>query len=89
MSWTSVNKPSTLAWTQLNTPGRQTYDDISVSYDDSGVYYDSVNNSMWTGIAKPTQAGLMWSELEGTWAENTQTWASGGVSPWTNVVKPT
>lgn len=54
MSWTNVNKPSTLAWTQTNTPGKQSYDEATVTYDSATTYYDSANPNMYTSVAKPT-----------------------------------
>jgi len=54
MAWNNVTKPSTLSWTPVNTPGKQSYDEATVMYDDPNTYYDSVNPAMYTNIAKPT-----------------------------------
>ena len=89
MAWTPIAKPGAQTYTNINPQGKEQYDQVSLAYDDASTYYDGINPSQWSNIAKPTATGQTWNELSGDWDANTQTWASAGVSPWTNVTKPT
>lgn len=59
--WTNVAKPSGTAYTNVDFSGKYTYDDISVLYDDPNVFYDGVNNSAWTNVAKPVSS--VWTNV--------------------------
>lgn len=52
--WTSVPKPSTLAWMNQNPSGKEQYDQSDIFYDDANTFYDGVNPAQWTDVAKPT-----------------------------------
>lgn len=54
MSWTNLSKPTGTPYTYTNPKGKETYDDMSVLYDDPAVFYDGINITAWTGVAKPT-----------------------------------
>lgn len=51
--WTSIAKPSVLAYTMVNPGGKAQYDQANLTYDDVNTFYDGVNPSQWTDIAKP------------------------------------
>lgn len=53
MTWTNIPKPTTQTYTTVNPMGKEQYDQASLTYDDSGTYYDGVNPSQWTTVAKP------------------------------------
>lgn len=53
MVWQNISKPTASAWTTANPSGREQYDQASLTYDDSSVFYDGVNPNMWSDIAKP------------------------------------
>jgi hypothetical protein len=55
-AYTNVSKPTGATYTGISTSGRQTYDESLFSYDDSSVYYDSVDENAYTDISKPTDS---------------------------------
>ena len=54
--YTKVGKPSVLAYTRVTFEGDRTYDDVSVTFDDTDTLFDSVNVSQYTNVAKPTSS---------------------------------
>ena len=59
MAWTTVTKPTTRSWTNTNPSGRTQYDQSDITYDDSSIFYDGIDPSFWTKVAKPTNARLI------------------------------
>lgn len=53
MIWNNVAKPSVTSYTTIAFQGKEYYDDPAVTYDSPLTYYDGVNMSQWTDIAKP------------------------------------
>lgn len=53
MPWTNISKPTGTPYTNTNA-AKLTYDEPSLSYDDSGTFYDGMNQAAYTNIAKPT-----------------------------------
>lgn len=90
MSWTKISKPNSQTYVNVNTKGKEQYDDVNILYDDSNVFYDGVNPAQWTNVAKPTLGlGLFtWAQMIIAWSEANATWGSVGAA-WTNVAKPT
>lgn len=62
-AWTNVAKPTSSIWTSINPVGKEQYDQASLSYDDSGTYYDGVNPSQWTDVAKPTNGRIIYAGM--------------------------
>ena len=54
MAYTNVPKPTTTAYTNNNTIGKQQYDQSDILYDDTVAFYDSINQSAYTSVSKPT-----------------------------------
>lgn len=54
MAWTKVVKPTGTSYTPVNPQGREQYDQSTISYDDSKIYYDGINSQQYTKILKPT-----------------------------------
>lgn len=54
MAWTKINKPSTQTYTNLNPQGKEQYDQPDLTYDSATTFYDGVNTTQYTNIAKPT-----------------------------------
>lgn len=53
-TYTKVTKPSSTAYTNINTTGREQYDQSDITYDSAIVFYDGVNQSQYTKINKPS-----------------------------------
>lgn len=53
-TYTNIAKPLGTSYTLINPIGRETYDDPTVSYDSSAIFYDGVNQSLYTNVAKPS-----------------------------------
>ena len=52
-AYTKISKPSESTYTRLSLTGKETYDESSLTYDDTNAFYDGVNQLQWTDIAKP------------------------------------
>jgi hypothetical protein len=50
--YTNINKPSGTSYTNVNSVGKEAYDEV-IAYDDSGVYYDGTNANLYTNVSKP------------------------------------
>ena len=54
-SYTNIAKPTLPTYTGVHaTQGLQIYDQADLAYDDTSVYYDSVNPSQYTDVSKPS-----------------------------------
>ena len=53
MPWINVSKPTGVPYTNINT-ARPSYDEPSLSYDDSSTYYDGISQAAYTDVSKPT-----------------------------------
>ena len=53
-TYTNIAKPSGTSYTQINTTGKQQYDQASISYDDSTIFYDGTNPNLYTNVNKPS-----------------------------------
>ncbi len=53
-AYTYVAKPTGTPYTNVNAEGRYQYDESSILYDDPSIFYDGINFSAYTNIAKPT-----------------------------------
>jgi len=91
MSYTKIAKPTGTSYTQVNDQGRERYDESSIEYNESTTFYNSINTSQYTNIAKPTGgttqrlAGMtlgLLIPLTGSQTEITGT-------DWVKVAKPT
>lgn len=55
MSYTFIPKPSGTTYRNTNAAGKQQYDQVDIEYDDASVFYDGVDENMYTFIPKPSQ----------------------------------
>lgn len=55
--WTNIAKPGAQTYTNVNAQGKEQYDQADVTYDSAVTFYDGVNPSQWTDVAKPTTNG--------------------------------
>lgn len=90
MSWTNVNKPTGANYTRVQFQGKQTYDQPDLEYNESSVYYDTVNEAAYTLVAKPTGfAYIVAGMATGLIMPPTYTIGVIAGAPWVNVNKPT
>lgn len=89
MTWTNIAKPTGNPYTNVNARGKTQYDQSDIDYDDALIYYDGVNPSQWTDVAKPSAGGygdMLWQEMVILWNNAGDTWEN---EIWTKVNKPT
>lgn len=55
MSYTNVPKPTGATYTRVNTT-KPSYDEPTLTYDDSSTYYDGFNPAAYTNVSKPTSS---------------------------------
>lgn len=53
-AYTYISKPVGADYTNINTQGREQYDQSSITYDDAGIFYDGVDENAYTYINKPS-----------------------------------
>ena len=53
-TYTNITKPSGTSYTNQNSIGKEQYDQSTIEYDDSGVFYDGTNEALYTSVAKPS-----------------------------------
>ena len=53
-SYTSVPKPTGTGYTNLNIGDKTQYNDTEITYDESTIFYDGINESAWTDVTKPS-----------------------------------
>lgn len=53
-TYTNITKPAGITYTNQNSIGKQQYDQATIAYDDSGTFYDGVNQGLYTSVSKPS-----------------------------------
>lgn len=53
-AYTYISKPTSSLYSYVNPQGKETYDQDTIAYDDSNVFYDGTNPNAWTDVTKPT-----------------------------------
>ena len=53
-NYTNVNKPSQNSYIPYNTVGKEQYDQSTIEYDDASIFYDGMNESLYSNVAKPS-----------------------------------
>lgn len=53
-NYTKITKPTNTSYTNLNSMGKEQYDQANLQYDDSGTFYDGVNQGLYTNVTKPS-----------------------------------
>lgn len=88
--YTNVSKPIGANYTDTNPQGKEQYDQLSLTYDDSNTFYDGVWAAAYTDVAKPVlNPHYTWAMAAFSWASATFAWNSGGlIGGYTNVSKP-
>ena len=52
--YTKIAKPTGANYTNLNIDDKTQYDDEAIIFDQSDIFYDGINESAWTDVAKPS-----------------------------------
>lgn len=90
-SWTNIPKPVGANYTNTNAQGKEQYDQASLTYDDSGTYYDGTDVLAWTDVPKPPSFTSSIAAGFGTGLLIPLTISSvvtTTTDPWTQVSKP-
>jgi hypothetical protein len=53
MAWTNVSKPGAQTYINVNTQGKEQYDQSTILYDDPSIFYDGSDPNQWTMVPKP------------------------------------
>ncbi len=91
MSWTNISKPTGANYTNLNTQGKEQYDQANLTYDDPNTFYDGVDYTSWTDIAKPGGGGQIIATAGLYYGFGVFTYSGGqilSVDEWTKISKP-
>mgnify|MGYP001617910755 CR=1 FL=1 len=56
MPYTNVAKPTGASYTNVNSSGKEGFDDTAVTFDQASTFFDGVSNTVYTNLAKPTGA---------------------------------
>lgn len=54
MPYTNISKPTGTPYTNVNSSGKEGFDDAAVTFDQATTFFDGVNNAVYTNINKPT-----------------------------------
>ena len=54
VTYTNINKPVGTSYTPINPVGKEQYDQASITYDDTNVFYDGTNEALYTNLTKPS-----------------------------------
>ena len=53
-TYTNIPKPTTPTYTNVNSSGKEGFDDVGVLFDDPNVFFDGFDNSFYTNVSKPS-----------------------------------
>lgn len=54
MSYTNIAKPSGASYINVNSSGKEGFDDAAVTFDQQSTFFDGINNAVYTNLSKPT-----------------------------------
>lgn len=86
--YTFIAKPGTSNYTNIDTQGKQQYDEPDIVFDQATVFYDSINLSQYTNITKPGPLSVTWQQETISWSSASFPW-QGNVQTYTLISKPT
>jgi hypothetical protein len=56
--YTKIPKPTGVPYTNVNTQGREQFDQANITYDAVNVFYDGIDTNAYTVVNKPTVQGF-------------------------------
>lgn len=54
MPYTNIPKPTGANYTDVNSSGKEGFDDATVTFDASATFFDGINNAVYINVNKPT-----------------------------------
>lgn len=82
--YTNIPKPTGTPYTTVNPIGKEQYDQANILYDDTTIFYDGFNPTVYTNVAKPSSP--TWNSLTVAWNNYPYEWNN---SSYILVAKPT
>lgn len=52
--YTNIAKPTGTPYTQVNSSGKEGFNDSAVTFDQATTFFDGINNAVYTKLSKPT-----------------------------------
>lgn len=52
--YTNIPKPTGASYTNVNSSGKEGFDDATILFDDPNTFFDGINNAVYTNVSKPT-----------------------------------
>lgn len=90
MSYINVLKPTDSTYTEVNSSGKEGFDDASTTFDQTTTFFDGVSMSVWTEVPRPKQPfGLNRGMTMGLLIPLTIAINDRTGDPWIRVPKPT
>ncbi len=90
MSYINISKPTDASYSNVNSSGKESFDDINVTFDQVSTFFDGLSLLSWTNIARPGQSlGLNVGMTMGLLIPLTSSSSTRSNDPWTRIVKPT
>lgn len=53
-TYTNITKPTGTSYSNINSIGKEQYDQATLTYDSASTFYDGVNLNQYTSVAKPS-----------------------------------
>jgi len=53
-NYTNISKPTGASYTNVNSSGKEGFNDSAVTFDSATTFFDGVNNAVYTNVNKPS-----------------------------------
>lgn len=54
--YTNIAKPTGTGYANVNSSGKEAFDDTTVTFDQSTTFFDGINNAVYINLSKPTSS---------------------------------